>query len=145
MHLPPNRKGASPADRTEELRKARAAAPTLRVAWPEAAVVRVELAFQADSAPAHGPQAFSIYPAAKAHFVYPCPFGDCDGVYDLNEIVFGMLQAGKRRTRGTLTCIGHRSRNGKSDSLCELAASYSIMVQQDSEEAAVTPGSGDEP
>jgi len=138
MDLPPNRKGSSPADRREELRKARAAAPTLRVVCPEAAVVRVELSFQAESLMAQGGQAFSIYPAAKAHFVYPCPFGDCDGAYDLNEVVIGSLQAGKRKTRGTLTCTGHRSRNGKSGSPCELVASYSITVSFENEDAGVS-------
>src|SRR5687768_6020590 len=131
MRLPPGRKAASPSDRRDELRHARAAAPTLRTVSPEAAVVRVELAFQEDSGLAHAPQAFSIYPPAKAHFVYPCPFGDCDGVYDLNEIALGTLRAGKAKSGGTLTCSGHRWRNGKADSPCELAATYSIVVRQD--------------
>jgi hypothetical protein len=137
MRLPANRKvTAAPLDRRDELRKARAAAPTLRVACPDAALVRVELEFHADPQLAHAPQAFSVYPPAKAHFVYACPFGDCDGLYDLNEIAFGTLQAGKRKTRGTLTCTGHRSRNGKSDDACDLALSYSITVRHDEESRA---------
>jgi hypothetical protein len=145
MQLPPNRKAASPSDRRDELRKARAAAPTLRVACPNAALVRVELAFQTDARQAHAPQAFSIYPPAKAHFVYACPFGDCDGSYDLNEIALGALQAGKRKTRGTLTCTGRRSRHGKSACPCELAATYSITVRHDSPEAAVSASPGAQP
>ncbi len=143
MQLPPNRKAPSPVDRREALRKARASAPTLRMVSPEASLVRVELAFPtSDSRLAHAAQAFSVYPPAKAHFVYPCPFGDCDGAYDLNEIALGALQAGKRKTRGTLTCSGHRSRGGKSDSPCDLVATYSITVRQDNEEAAVARSSG---
>jgi len=101
-------------------------------------VVRVELAFPAESLMAQGGQAFSIYPAAKAHFVYPCPYGDCDGTYDLNEIAFGSLQSGKRKTRGTLTCTGHRARNGKLACPCELAASYTITVRLENEDAGVS-------
>ena len=128
MRLSSNRKAAAPADRRDELRKARAAAPTLREACPTASLVRVELAFAADPPLSHAPQAFSVYPPAKAHFVYACPFGDCNGLYDLNDVTFGSLQAGKRKGHGTLTCTGHRSRNGKADSPCELPATYSITV-----------------
>jgi hypothetical protein len=139
MRFSSNRKSASSADRKEELRRreelrqARAAAPTLREACPAAAFVRVELAFHTESGPEHAPQAFSVYPPAKAHFVYACPFGDCDGVYDLNPIAFAALEAGKRTSRGTLACPGTRSRDGKPASPCELAATYSIVVEHENE------------
>ena len=128
MRFPAKEKKAAVSTRQDELRKARAAAPTLSVACPDVALVRVELEFQADPLLAHAPQILSIYPPAKAHFAYACPFGDCDGVYDLNEIALGSLRTGEKTTRGTLTCSGHRSRDGKTRSLCELALSYSITV-----------------
>jgi hypothetical protein len=136
MRLSGNRKAATASSRRDELRRARAAAPTLRAACPAAAAVRVDLAFHEASGPAHAPQAFSIYPPGKAHFVYECPFGDCDGMYDLGEIALGVLGTGKRRARGTLTCGGHRARNGKSDNRCGLAATYSIVVLDGSDDAA---------
>jgi len=142
MQLPPKHKPVSASDRRDVLRRARAAAPTLSMACPEASLVRVELAFPADSEPSHASQAFSVYPPAKAHFVYACPFGDCDGSYDLNPVAFGALQAGKRKTRGTLTCDGHRSRKGQSDRACGLAATYSITVRHEKEEPAVARGAG---
>lgn len=125
---------AAVSSRRDELRQARAAAPTLRVACPQAALVHVELAFEEASGPAHAPQAFSVYPPAKAHFVYACPFGDCDGVYDLNEIALATLTSGQLNARGTLTCTGHRSRRGTSDSPCDLAAMYSIVVRREGDE-----------
>lgn len=128
MRFPAKKKTASVSIRQDELRKARAAAPTLSVACPEAEVVRVELEFQADPLLAHAPQILSIYPPAKAHFSYACPFGDCDGVYDLNQIALDSLKTGKKKTRGTLACSGHRSRDGKTRTLCDLALSYSITV-----------------
>jgi hypothetical protein len=129
MRSSPTKKGPALADRYEELRKARAAAPTVRTACPDAAFVRVELEFQANPLLAHAPQAFSLYPPAKAHFAYACPFGDCDGVYDLNAVAFGALQTGKYKARGTLTCNGHRPRAGKVGDQCELALKYSITVR----------------
>lgn len=131
MHFPANKKAVSPSDRRDELRKARAAAPALRTACPDAAVVRVELEFQADPLLAHAPQVFSLYPPAKAHFAYACPFGDCDGVFDLNEVVLDVLQARKHKTRGTVACSGHRSSQGHGNTPCGLMLKYSIAVRHD--------------
>jgi hypothetical protein len=141
MRFPAKKKkaAASTSIRLDELRKARAAAPTLSAACPEAALVRVELEFQADPLLAHAPQILSIYPPAKAHFAYACPFGDCDGVYDLNEIALGALRSGKARTRGILTCSGHRSRNGSARHTCDLALSYSITVACHSGRSPTSP------
>jgi hypothetical protein len=150
MRFSSNKKSVSPSDRKEELRRreefrqARAAAPTLREAFPAAAFVRVELAFQMESGPEHAPQAFSVYPPAKAHFVYACPFGDCDGRYDLNGIAFSALEAGKSRSRGRLTCSGTRTRDGKPASPCELAATYSIVVKYENEAPAPSDSPGGE-
>lgn len=128
MRFSRKKKAPSISTRRDELRKARAAAPTLRSACPDAALVRVELEFHADPSLAHAPQTLSIYPPAKAHFAYECPFGDCDGVYDLNEVALGSLSAGTHKTLGMLTCSGHRSRMGNAENPCDLAVSYSITV-----------------
>jgi hypothetical protein len=133
MRLPPNRKAAPIADAREVRRRARVAAATLRAVCPEAKLVRVELSFQADAQLAHAPQTFHIYPPAKAHFVYVCPFGDCDGVYDLNGVAFGTLQEGRVGIRGTLCCSGHRPRYRNSGRACELVATYSISIQRNDE------------
>lgn len=133
MHPPPNRKAASSSQQRDALRRARAAAPVLRDAWPHASMVRVELAFEENAPLGHAPQAFSIFPGARAHFVYACPFGNCDGSFDLNAIAFDALGAGQRRVRGALTCTGHRTRDGKSHSPCELPVTYSIAVRQGNE------------
>ena len=142
MRLLPKRKVASPSDRRAKLRKARAEAPTLRAACPDAALVRVELTFQEEVGSVHPTQAFSIFPPARAHFVYACPFGSCDGLYDLNEIAFEALRAGKRQAEGVLVCIGHRSRKGNTDYPCELKAVYSISVRRDNEAFTPSRGSG---
>jgi hypothetical protein len=133
MRLSRHKKATPIADPRDERRKARAAASTLRVACPEAALVRVELSFQPDSQLAHARQTFHIYPPAKAHFIYVCPFGDCDGVYDLNGVAFTTLQAGRVATRGTLTCPGHRPRYRSAGRPCELVVTYSISIQRNDE------------
>lgn len=134
MRIAALRKTAA-SSRRDELRQARAAAQALRIACPHAALVHVELAFQEFSGLSHAPQAFSVYPPAKAHFVYACPFGDCDGVYDLNEVALATLKSGQRKVRGTLTCTGHRSGRGSSNELCDLAVKYSIVVRREDHES----------
>jgi hypothetical protein len=117
-------------------------APTLRAAWPDATLVRVELTFQEEIGPTHAPQAFSIFPPAKAHFVYACPFGGCDGIFNLNQIAFEALRTGTQKTEGVLVCAGHRSRKGSTDCPCELTAIYSIVVRRDGEATAPSRDSG---
>jgi hypothetical protein len=129
MRLPPNKRAIPSSTRRDELRRARAAAPILRLACPEASVVRVNLEFQKNPLLAHAPQTLSLYPPAKAFFAYECPFGDCDGVYDLNELVWETLKTGRYTMDGRVTCNGHRAGNGVDGSVCQLALSYLIKVR----------------
>lgn len=128
MRLSRNKKAQAPWDRKDELRKGRAAAETLRVVHPNAASVSVELSFHADSQPSLAPQSFSLYPPAKAHFIYACPYGDCDGVYDLQSAALRALQAEEVSATGTLKCTGHRSRDGMTARPCDLNVVFSITA-----------------
>jgi hypothetical protein len=128
VRLPRNGKVVARWDRRDELRKGRAAAETLRAACPDAASVRIELEFRSASGEAHVPQIYSMFPPAKAHFVYPCPYGDCGGLFDLQAIGSQALREKQRRARGTLKCAGSRSRDGGAGRPCELQLSYSILV-----------------
>lgn len=129
MRLPPNKKAVPLSTRREQLRRARAAAPILRLACPEASVVRVNLEFQEDPRLAHAPQTLSLYPPAKAFFAYECPFGDCDGVYDLNEAVWETLKTGRYTMHGRVSCNGRRAGNGSGGRACQLTLSYFIKVR----------------
>ncbi len=128
MRLSRNKKVVAIWDRRDELRKGRAAAETLRTACPGAASVRVELEFRSAAGEAHVPQVFSLFPPAKAHFVYPCPYGDCGGLYDLQAVALQALHGKQRRSRGTLKCAGSRSRDPTIGRPCELQMSYSITL-----------------
>lgn len=96
-------------------------------------MVRVELGFEMNLPSKPARQAFSILPSARAHFVYACPFGNCDGAFNLNDIALGALQAGKASMKGSLTCSGTRARHGKSYGACELAVTYSLIIRRSSE------------
>jgi hypothetical protein len=128
MRLSRNKKPTAVLDRRDELRKARSEAATLRVACPEAETMRVELEFSTSSGEAHVPQIYSLFPPAKTHFVYPCPYGDCSGVFDLQTVAHQALHARQKRVQGSITCDGARSRDGAAGRPCELKMKYSITL-----------------
>jgi hypothetical protein len=127
VRLSRNTKVVARWDRRDQLKKGRAAAATLRAACPDAASVRVALEFRTATGQAHVPQVFSLFPPAKAHFVYSCPYGDCDGLFDLQAVGAEALRE-QKRARGTLKCTGSRSSHGTEGRACELQVNYSIIV-----------------
>jgi hypothetical protein len=112
------------------LRSGRAAAQPLRDASPTTALVKVQLRFFPATAPPHATQSFVLYPAAKAYFAYPCPYGDCDGIYDLDSEANRVLTAEKGRVTGILECAGGRSSISLQRQPCGLRMSYTITAKQ---------------
>jgi hypothetical protein len=102
-------------------------------------VVNVTLRFLTPTLPLHADQSFALYPAARAYFSYPCPYGDCDGVFDVSEPAGRTLAREKAQVAGTLTCSGLRSRDGLVRQSCGLRVNYTISSQHESA-GAVTPG-----
>lgn len=126
------RNDAPSRERDEQLRSARAGAQPLRVAFPTASVVNVHLRFLPATAPLHAAQSFVLYPAAKAFFAYPCPYGDCDGIYDLAADAARALAGDTSRVTGVSECAGARSRDGLQRQLCGLRLSYTISATRES-------------
>lgn len=138
--MPRRRKPGRIDIRRDELRRSRAEAPTLRQSMPAATQVWVGLEFAGISPPAPAARAYTVYPAAQAHFVYACPHGNCDGNYDLNDAINGLLQAGGCNTAGTLSCTGHRSLQ-LSRTPCGLDVRYTVAISylaQDAPTAVTT-------
>jgi hypothetical protein len=110
-------------EREERLRQARLSAQPLRDVFPSASLVKVQLTFPAAAAFPHAAQSFALYPAARAVFLYRCPYGDCDGIYDLTAEANRALHAEKGCTQGVLECAGLRGR-----AVCGLRMSYTIAA-----------------
>lgn len=128
MTLSRRRKATPAVLRQDRLRHARFNAPTLREFLPAATQVLVELTFVGDAHLAQDSRAYTVFPPAQAHFVYACPFGDCDGTYDLNEKIFAMLREERCRSTGMLHCAGHRTSQAGSGQECGLGAAYMVTV-----------------
>jgi hypothetical protein len=116
-------------DRAERLRKGRAAAQLLREVAPTATHIAVRLQFLADEAPSHADQSFVLYPGARAYFGFPCPYGDCDGIYDLTQAAESTLQHSAVQATGTLECSGVRSRHRMARQPCGLHVSYTVTAE----------------
>ncbi|HTY50727.1 MAG TPA: hypothetical protein VMB48_13645 [Steroidobacteraceae bacterium] len=114
-------------ERLDRRRRDRAAALTLRVAYPGVELLRVELHFRGTPyAPAL--QSHELHPAARAYFEFPCPYADCDGSFDLNQAVKAALSQGRHRAEGVLECPGARARDHASQRPCGLQLVYQISA-----------------
>lgn len=129
MRLSRGKKKTVKPGKDGELERSRAIAPTLEAFHPDARLVRVQLDFICENLPHHAQQAFLLHPPAKAHFSYPCPFGDCTGIYHLQEPIAAMLKGAVTNGSGSLVCTGLRARGGVPGQPCGQAMNYAIAVQ----------------
>lgn len=114
--------------RMERLRRDRAAAKSLRVAFPAIQQLHLELKFAATTANSPGAQSHVMHPPARAYFMFPCPYANCDGQYDLTAAVDAALDDPAYRTEGSLECRGQRAQKYDSKQPCELHLLYTVTA-----------------
>src|SRR5688572_10547268 len=83
----------------ERQRRDRALAPAMRVRYPQFAALRLECEFSDAAVLAPAPHVMVMHPPAPAFFLFPCPFADCDGEYDLTAAVADLAQIGRASCR----------------------------------------------
>lgn len=113
----------------EQSQRRRVAAGTLGAAFPRVEQVRVELRFATAVDPAPAAQRHALYPSAPAYFEFTCPYGDCDGSFDLNGVAAPMLKSANSQASGTIYCSGSRTSIGMTRQPCSLRADYWIIAQ----------------
>jgi hypothetical protein len=106
----------------------RAAALTLRSAFPGVERIRVDLTFRDTAALSPGTQSHSLHPAARAFFEFLCPHADCDGTFDLTAAVHSVM-TDALHADGTLDCKGMRPRPGLTKGPCGVSVRYTIVAQ----------------
>ena len=129
--MPPHRKASAVRTRMERLRERRNAAQTLRVASPTATLIGVQLKFHSVTKPLHAPQSFVLYPPARALFEFPCPYGDCDGIYDFGPEAKKTFSRDKSGVTGSVECGGQRFRGGLQRQTCGLRVDYEIKAEHE--------------
>ena len=115
-------------ERAERLRRERAAAPALRVAFPAVEQLRLELKFEGAATNIPTDQSHVLHPPARAFFEFPCPYADCDGQFDLTGVVSTTLANGLPAAEGVLKCSGQRLDRSASRIPCQLDLRYAFTV-----------------
>ena len=103
----------------------RAAAPALRTCYPTLTSLRVGFDFHDGGKFVPSPQVTVFHPPARAYFCFVCPYGDCDGEFDLSQAVELTTSGHQPRTGGQLRCAGRRH----GGTLCTLCITYSVAAQ----------------
>jgi hypothetical protein len=83
--------------------------PAMRLAFPELALLNVELTFAdrngtGPKEPVPSSQSHAFYPPARAFFRFTCPCADCNGEFDLSANVAQLAAAGGRGIRTARAC-----------------------------------------
>jgi hypothetical protein len=128
MSVAPLSHAASLQERTDRMRRDRAAAPAVRVAFPAVRQLRFELHFEGETGNTPASQSHVLHPPAQAFFEFPCPYADCNGQFDLTNAVNIAMQNASRETRGTIQCGGIRSRQHASKQPCQLHLRYVVTA-----------------
>jgi hypothetical protein len=128
MRLAPARNLDARQLRADQLRRARAASLSLRVAFPAVQELRLEFKFKGATANAPGAQSHVLHPPARAFFTFPCPYASCDGQYDLTDAVNAALDDPAYRAEGVLDCAGLRAQKFDSKQPCLLNLSYTVIA-----------------
>jgi hypothetical protein len=119
---------ATRQERMDQLRRNRASASVLRAAFPAVQQLRVELKFEGPSSSVPTPQSHVLYPPARAFFEYPCPYSDCDGLFDLTGAVKAALADAAHRVAGVLECRGSRGHERTTRRPCQLQLVYEVIA-----------------
>lgn len=122
-------RAANRQGRTDDLRRARAAAQVLRIAFPQLEQLRIELSFLDPSSISPASQVHTLYPPARAFFTYRCPHSDCDGEFELAEIIHRAVTDATHEAHGSLLCAGARPWEKGSKRACELRLAYAVTAR----------------
>ncbi|HEU5133944.1 MAG TPA: hypothetical protein VFU13_02255 [Steroidobacteraceae bacterium] len=113
----------------ERQRRDRATAQLMRNMYPQFASLRLEFDFSESdpdiTAPAR--HLLVMHPPSQAYFVFPCPYADCDGEFDLSRAVADLAQSHEPHAHGSQKCGGHRVRDKNGRTPCQLTLEYTIQ------------------
>jgi hypothetical protein len=104
----------------------RARCSVVRKAFPQIEQLRIELVFGTTRGVAPSPQVHTLYPAAAAFFRFPCPCADCDGDFDLTDVVTALAGSGVLSSRGQLICDGTRRDHPAGQAACPIRLDYQL-------------------
>ena len=120
-----------PANSRERLRFEQKQAAPLSQLYPQLSEVRVEFNFDDGTETPPSLQSYSLFPAARSLFRYPCPCHSCDGEFDLSGHIAnlaGSVKRSPRVQRFTVVCPGQRLEARQQRSACPIRATINISA-----------------
>jgi hypothetical protein len=115
----------------ERQRRDRAASQAMRARYPQFVSLRIEFDFSDSGRFTPAPQVTVLHPPATAYFVFPCPYSDCDGEFDLAPVVEGISDSGQMHVEGQLRCRGQRTGAHGERAECGLILEYAMYAQRE--------------
>lgn len=112
------------AVRDRQIRERIAASP-LRMRYPELVSLQLDFHFSNEAKFIPSSQITVFHPPARAYFRFVCPYGDCDGEFDLAGPIASMMNARELRAHGQLQCAGVRHGGIQ----CTLCLEYALAAQ----------------
>jgi hypothetical protein len=112
--------------RREQMLSERTRSAAMRKVFPQIEQLRIELAFGDTRGLPPSPQVHTLYPAATAFFRFACPCADCDGDFDLTEVVTALAKGGVLTSRGHLACDGTRHNHPPGNTACSIRLDYQL-------------------
>ena len=112
----------------ERQRRDRATAQLMRIMYPQFASLKLQFGFSEPDpdASAPAPHLLVMHPPSQAYFVFPCPYADCDGEFDLGSVVAELARSHEHQCQGQLKCGGQRVRDKNGRTPCQLMLEYTI-------------------
>lgn len=126
MRLASHSSESARQQRHDRLRRDRAAAQAIRLAFPSIVTLRLDLHFEGSEARVPADQLHVLHPPARAFFEFPCPYADCDGQFNLAAAVATALGSTKKSAVGALECSGLRAKDHAGRQACKLQLHYTI-------------------
>jgi hypothetical protein len=106
----------------------RAAAPSIRSAFPKVNQLRIALTFSSGASPSPSSQVHIMHPPSQAYFIFPCPAAGCTGSFDLAPAIEQIVRRSQTVSNDYLDCTGVRAENRATGELCALHLRYQIDV-----------------
>lgn len=124
------RAGNSRGQARERQRRDRIAMPSMRLRYPQFASLRLDFDFSDEGRFTPAPQVTVLHPPATAYFIFPCPYSDCDGEFDLGPVVEEIANGGQLQDDGQMRCGGQRIGAQGKRSDCGLLLEYCVHAQR---------------
>ena len=106
----------------------RAAAPSLRSAFPKVTQLRLTFTYDNGSKLAPSSQVHIMHPPSQAYFVFPCPAAGCNGTFELGTVIEQLVGRSQAKSTDHMRCVGVRPEHRASGQLCDLHLKYQVDV-----------------